>query len=362
MSEAGGTEARGAAAPERVDDLLVDTLRALGAPRRLIPILLVSIPLVAAQHSLSRDPLAMPLGVLMCLCFAFGAPYLWRRYMPEGTWRKGLVRVATYGLVGAVIVGVLGVLIPRLLGVGATFLTGRESLTVSLALFWVGGWGLGRDIELERRLERERARAEALAREAERAQLLALRAHLDPHFLFNTLNAIAEWCREDGAVAEAAVLRLSSMLRTILAGVHLAAWPLARELELCRDLFELHKIRDPDRFLAEVVAPEAASIERAEVPPMILLPLAENAIKHGPAAGHPGPVVLTVTIDDARITATIENPGRYAGPRPGGEGLPTIDKRLALAYDGAASWTIRAVDGRTVATVTMPRRGPALAV
>ena len=54
-----------------------------------------------------------------------------------------------------------------------------------------------------------------LERAAERAQLLALRAHLDPHFLFNTLNAIAEWCRQDGEIAERAVLQLSSMLRAM---------------------------------------------------------------------------------------------------------------------------------------------------
>src|SRR4030095_12586183 len=57
-----------------------------------------------------------------------------------------------------------------------------------------------------------------LGRGAERAELLALRSPLDPHFLFNTLNAIAEWCREDGEIAERAVMRLSAMLRTVLAG------------------------------------------------------------------------------------------------------------------------------------------------
>ena len=58
-----------------------------------------------------------------------------------------------------------------------------------------------------------------MQRDAESARLLALKNHLDPHFLFNTLNAIAEWCRTDGEVAERAVLQLSSMLRVILEGV-----------------------------------------------------------------------------------------------------------------------------------------------
>jgi two-component system, LytTR family, sensor histidine kinase AlgZ len=328
--------------------LLRHTLGAVLGPRRLVPIVLVSVPLVAAQHSLSRDPLAMPLGVVLCLAFALLAPWLWRLLAP-----RGAVGLLTYGTAGLVVIGTLGLVVPRLLGLGATLLTGRESIVVTLALFWVGGWGLGRDIELEAGLARERARAEALAREAERAQLLAVRNHLDPHFLFNTLNAIAEWCRTDGEVAERAILQLSSMLRTILAGVPLAAWPLQRELALCRDLFALHLIRDPDMF-SLVVDGDPGDIH---VPPLILLPLAENSIKHGPAAGHRGEVRLTVARTDV-VSITLDNPGPYRGPRDGGEGVPTVHKRLALAYAGRASLTLAATPTGTRATMILPTAPP----
>ncbi len=100
-----------------------------------------------------------------------------------------------------------------------TFLTTRPALVVCIALFWAGGWGLGRDIDFEQRLDLERERARAALESAEHARLLAVAHHLDPHFLFNTLNAIAEWCREDGAVAEAAILRLSALLRSIMDGI-----------------------------------------------------------------------------------------------------------------------------------------------
>jgi signal transduction histidine kinase len=337
--------------------LLADTLAALGAPRRLIPILLVSAPLVAAQHSLSRDALALPLGVLMCVTFVLVAPYLWRRLRPVGDDPRRWLGLVVYGAAGLLLVGFLGIVVPKALGVGATFLTGRESMAVSLALFWVGGWGLGRDIELERRFERERERADGLAREAERAQLLALRSHLDPHFLFNTLNAIAEWCREDGAVAEAAILRLSTMLRTILAGAQLPQWPLRREIDLCRDVFELHRIRDPGRFVSRIEVD--AEVEGMSLPPMLLLPAVENAIKHGPAAGHVGEVVLSVRRADNGCVITIRNPGRFGGRRPGGEGVPMIERRLALAYDGAASLRIEAEEDGTVATIAVPTSAPA---
>ena len=211
-----------AAAPE--PSIIRSTLRALLQPRRLIPILLVSASLVAAQASYSHDPLAIPLGIAMCLAFVLVAPVSWRVLFPDrldlshggdppaalrrhrrgrGAGRSASSRRACSAWARRCS--------PR-----------RRAWSSALALFLVGGWGLGRDIGSRASLARASARGGALAREAERAQLLALRAHLDPHFLFNTLNAIAEWCREDGETAERAVLQLSAMLRTVLAGVRAA--------------------------------------------------------------------------------------------------------------------------------------------
>ena len=195
-----------------------------------------------------------------------------------------------YAFVGATLVLGIGRGLPDLVGAGQTFLTSKPSLAVCVALFWVGGWGLARDIELEEHLTRERARVEALEREADHAQLLALRSHLDPHFLFNTLNAIAEWCRADGVVAEKAIVQLSSMLRTMMTGIQSTTWPLAKEIELATALFAMHAIRDPSAFTVRLELPEP--LPDVDVPPMLLLPLAENAMKHGPLARHKGEVVL----------------------------------------------------------------------
>ena len=166
-----------------------------------------------------------------------------------------------------------------------------------------------------------------LAREAEGAQLLALRSHLDPHFLFNTLNAIAEWCREDGETAERAVMRLSAMLRTVLAGVRASTWPLAEELALLDTLFELHRLRDPDRVRVTRHLPEP--LPDVAVPPMLLLPLAENAVKHGPAAGHAGEIVLT-----ARTPPTTSWSCRSRTPAPTGAGA----RAAAASKSSSAGW------------------------
>jgi hypothetical protein len=333
------------------------TLRSLLAPQRLIPIVLVSVPMVLIQGRYSRDRFAVALAVAMCILFVLVAPVSWRILFPgQVALAQGVVRLFLYGATGTGIVLSLGVAVPRLLGMGRTFLTQPETLLVCLTFYLVGGWGLGRDIGQERVLAREQARAAQLAREVERTHLLAIRSHLDPHFLFNALNAIAEWCREDGRVAEQAVLQLSSMLRCILDGVHSAAWPLSRELELVRDLFAMHLLRDPSLF--ELSVEVAPGLGEVPVPPMILLPLAENAVKHGPAAGHRGAIALGVRAEGGQLVITLANPGAYRGPREGSAGLPTLARRLHLAYGGQARLSITGSGERTVAELVVPLGGP----
>jgi two-component system sensor histidine kinase AlgZ len=314
------------------------------------------VPLTIIQDAYSSDPFAVPLALALCASFLLVGPALWRALFPMDRPHKGpwLLRVALYAAAGATVVLVIGRVIPDLAGAGRTFLTTTPSLAVSTALFWVGGWGLARDIELEEHLRHERARSEALEREAEHAQLLALKSHLDPHFLFNTLNAIAEWCREDPLVAEKAIVQLSAMLRTMLTGITETSWPLAKELELADALFELHAIRDPTLFTVERSMPDP--LPSVDVPPMVLLPLTENAMKHGPLARNKGTIVLRVTERDGAVCIELSNPGAYTGPREGGSGLPIVHKRLALAFDSRASLIIEA-DGadRTRAVVTLPK-------
>jgi two-component system, LytTR family, sensor histidine kinase AlgZ len=335
------------------EGLGLGTLRALAVPRRLVPILIVVIPLVVLQARLSSDRRAGWIGLLLCLAFLLVAPPSYRLLFPRGVeLPRDVLRLALYGVIGAGVISLFGVFLPDLFSMRPTLMTARSSLVVCLALFFVGGWGLGRDIDMEARLEHEQARARLLAREAEHAQLLALRSHLDPHFLFNTLQAIAEWCREDGEVAERAVLQLSSMLRAMLAAVKSSCWPLGSELELLASLFELHLLREPTLFELRVDVPEA--LRAAPIPTLLLLPLAENAVKHGPAAGFRGRIEIVAREDGGRLVITLANPGPYRGPRPGSDGVPMVERRLALAYEGRAELRISGGEGRTEARLTVP--------
>ncbi len=338
--------------------LLRSTLLALLAPRRLLPILVVAIPLVLAQDHYSSydEPMAGPLGVAMCMAFFLFAPLTWRAlFQGETSTRRTFTepfgRLIVFAVAGAGTVAIVGSILPDLFGMQPTLMTQGRSLLVSIALFLVGGYGLGRDIDMERSLHAERKRADDMTLAAERAQLLALRNHLDPHFLFNTLNAIAEWCREDGEVAERATLQLSDMLRTIMQGTRVPAWPLEQELDLVRTLFALYRIRDPERFVLELEMKEP--LPRVEVPPMLLLPVVENAIKHGPAASNRGAVEVRVHATD-RLSIEVENPGAFKGPRAGGEGLGLVEKRLQHVYGDLAQFTIAAEGGRTRACLHLP--------
>jgi two-component system sensor histidine kinase AlgZ len=343
-----------------IRDVVRETLRGLAQPRRLVPIALVSASLIFAQGSFSPMRLAVPVAVLTCVVFVLVAPLAFRLLFPQDDGLRFVaLRLVTYLALAVAVNVTIEVYVPRWLGIRWSFLSDPVSVAVSVALFLAGGWGLGRDLGFEASLARERARAAAFAKEAEAAQLLALRAHFDPHFLFNTLNAIAEWCREDGETAEKAILALSSMLREVLRGVRAPSWPLERELGLLDALFSLHAIRDPQAFTIDRAIDPA--VKSLPVVPLLFLPLAENAVKHGPAAGRRGVIQVRASVAAGALRVEIENPGPYAGPRAGSDGLPLVLRRLAAAYGDEAWLVIGPAPGdgdRTRVSVTIPSTGP----
>lgn len=337
--------------------LWLDTLRALAQPRRAIPILLVSTPLVAAQGWFSRgNTWATGLGVAMVMLFIAVGPWSWRALFPatRAVDHRPL-RLLAYAALGAV-PAVLGDAAPTFMGLPETFLTRGINTAVVVAFFWVGGWGLARDIDQEQGLARQTARAERLQAEVERAQLLAVKAHLDPHFLFNTLNAIAAWIHEDPEIAEQAVLDLARILREVLGGLHAPAWALSRELALARDVWALHRLRDPDWFTVSWTVQDG--LEDVPIPPMLLLPLIENAITHGPAKGHRGEVGLDVRAAGDDVVVTVTNPGPLGPARHGGQGIAMVRRRVALACGDGYGLDLVEREGRVVATLRLPRSGP----
>jgi hypothetical protein len=314
------------------------TLSALAAPRRSVPIALVVASLVGVQLYYSGDARTALIPGGMAVAFCALAPWSWRVLLRSKT---SPMRMGLYALEALAAVAVFGVALPVALALGPTFLTDAGSLVIAGVLYAIGGWGLGRDIELESNLEHTRHKA--------------VRTHLDPHFLYNTLNAIAEWCAEDPRVAEEATLRLGQMLRAIVEGLERVSWPLAREVALVEDLLELHRIRDAEAFTVAIDVDPA--VTTAEVPPMLVVSLVENAVKHGPRAGHRGVIALRIADAAGGVHVTVENPGPFApAPAHAGRGLASVHARLALAYGRAARFAIAATATGTRATIELPAR------
>ncbi|HEX5520365.1 MAG TPA: histidine kinase, partial [Longimicrobiaceae bacterium] len=162
--------------------------------------------------------------------------------------------------------------------------------------------------------EREVARAQLEAQLAQ-AQLQALKVQIQPHFLFNTLHAIASLVREDPPRAERTVEQLSEMLRTTLTHHQTQEVTLREELETLRPYLEIEKLRLGERLSVELDV-EAAT-HGALVPHLLLQPLVENAIRHGISPRRrPGWVKVEVgSGPDGTLRLVVEDNGRgMSGP------------------------------------------------
>ncbi len=182
----------------------------------------------------------------------------------------------------------------------------------------------------------ERHAAE-LAVKAQEAQVRALRYQINPHFLFNTLNAIAALVRDAPAKAEEMVVQLSDFFRRSLSVNPMEEVTLAREVDLQRLYLEIERTRFPDRLRLEVALDAGAA--EARVPALLLQPLVENAVKHG-VARSPAPTCVRIRarVDGPVLEIVVENDAVAQGTASGGEkvGLRNVAERLRSLYGSEA--------------------------
>jgi hypothetical protein len=196
---------------------------------------------------------------------------------------------------------------------------------------WAGVWVSAQAMRRFRQGELSRLRAEA-ARSA--LEFDALRARLNPHFIFNALNNLRALINEDTERARDLVTRLSNTLRHALDHGSTRSVTLARELEVVDDYLEIEKVHYEDRLQVDrTIAPDALG---AELPPMLLQLLVENAIKHGIArTPGGGRLSLQASREGDRLRLVVENPGRLEGETRGhGVGLAYLQSRLAQDRSG----------------------------
>ncbi len=213
--------------------------------------------------------------------------------------------------------------------------TPLEGVFLQFILLWIVfmGWSFGYFwLKTGMALHGE-ARVAALAvDEARRMELETLRARLDPHFLFNSLNAVATLIPTDPSAAIQMVRKMAEYLRYSLERRRSPLAFVSEEVSAARSYLEVERVRFGSRLVFDFEVD--AVVESREVPSFLLQPLVENAIKHGLHASEM-PMRLGVRISDRGETLCIlvENTGRLRGG-PDGVGLATLRRRLELHYPG----------------------------
>jgi two-component system, LytTR family, sensor histidine kinase AlgZ len=185
------------------------------------------------------------------------------------------------------------------------------------------------------RAENRVVESEYLASDAE---LKALRAKLNPHFLFNSLNSIAALTVIDGERAREMCVTLADFMRQSLTLGSRRSIPLSEEMALIRAYLSVEQVRFQDRMqVEESIEPGATSIE---VPPLLLQPLVENAVKHGVAAmAEAGWVRIDIASQNDIVNIVIENPIAEDAPVHAGtgQGLAIARRRLASYFGDDSS-------------------------
>jgi LytS/YehU family sensor histidine kinase len=344
----------------------------LARPGRLAAYLAVWVPLgvllaalLALQGALDWSD-ALLVAVPLAIAYGFLSLSAW--YVTGGSpvERVGAARVAVTAVLSSFLSAAVWLLLARgwmglivsltrRADVPGSFRTGAPTLFgfgFLLYLLAMAVSYLAAAFTASRDAERRGLELQVLAREAE---LRALRAQIDPHFLFNSLQSISALTAVDAAAARRMCLLLADFLRETLAFGARQRIPLASELSLAQRFLAIEQVRFGQRLRVDVESPAAAM--DVDLPPLVLQPLVENAVTHGIAhALDGGTVRIRAERRAVSLLLTVENPcdaDRPAG-RGTGLGLRNVRERLRSEYGDDASLETEERDGRFVARLELP--------
>ena len=176
-------------------------------------------------------------------------------------------------------------------------------------LLYVAILAVGHLLESRERLARQQTETARLNEQLSSRRLEALRRQIEPHFLFNTLNAIAGLVREErNDAAVSMIAGLSDFMRGVLDDSHRQQAPFGDELEFLQKYLDIQKMRLGDRLRLDVQVP--AELLAAHVPSLILQPMVENAIKHGISKrAQGGEIRIAAVRDNGMLTLSVYNDG-----------------------------------------------------
>lgn len=230
-------------------------------------------------------------------------------------------------------------------------------LVANLSVVFAAWEGIYFGIHFFRRQQREETERWKLEAALASAELGALKAQMNPHFLFNCLNGLRGLVVEDPARAQNVITRLASILRYSLQSGSTPTVTLERELQTVDDYLDLEAIRFEDRLnVRREIDPATLS---AQVPPMIVQTLVENAIKYG-VSRYPdaGEIVISSRLQNGEVILSITNNGEIEqNSESTGLGLKNATERLRRLFGNSASISLaQSAQGLVTAMIRVPEQ------
>jgi two-component system sensor histidine kinase AlgZ len=331
-----------------------------------IVVVLVLVAIAVASQLVEWRALGWaPIVLFTFVGTAFGGAYLLvqkllvERLEPAARgWRRSVIRPA------AAIVVIVAVFAATEFAARWTAIMGAH-LDATRRNFYLAGFCVtvaaaiidSRHQQLRRRARELELREERARRQATHAELSALRARTDPHFLFNSLNTVAGLIEEDPRKASEAVERLAGLFRYALDGSRRESVRFGEEVRAVETYLAFETLRFGDRFTWRLDVDR--ELLDAEVPPLFLQPLVENAVIHA-AAQQRGAARVEVRAarHDGRLRVEVEDDGGGMGSsrvRGSGTAMTELRERLELLYGGGASLRVGSgAMGGVLVTMELP--------
>lgn len=263
-----------------------------------------------------------------------------------------VVAVLQLGIYRTVLEGLRGASVPPL------FVMLAAGWHINLLIYWIVA-GVTVGVLIRSRLADREIASLQLEKSLSAARSAALRAQLQPHFLFNTLNAISALVRDEPRTAERIIARLGDLLRVLLDRHGVADVSFAEDLNATAIYLEIEKLRMGDRLsIMQTIASDALG---ARVPDLLLQPLVENAIRHGlsPLARGGEIRISASRQDDKLIIEVADNGGGFAADQ-GHEGIGLANTRERIAhFSGGVSGcgvNVATSDNGSIVTLRLPWR------
>jgi len=336
---------------------------------RLVARLCLAFSVLGAMYKFGAKPdmhlwrvmvTANALGFMTCM----GLVMIWfnhTKYVHLG--KKTLAKQITLAALGGLLVGVLVVMMRG--GGSWTNLVDRLPATMigvafGMLMLLIPGTALAmirsRHHELLTAQLTQEAEQARLARELSETQLRLLRAQIEPHFLFNTLGAVQQLAQEGAPKAAELTAHLIDFLRASTSDMRCEQVSLDTELGLVASYLGVMQIRLGERLRFSIDLPPA--LADTQVPSMLVLTLAENAIKHGIEPSlRGGEIAVTVREEGGRIRVQVRDSGVGMSDTPGnGTGLENLRHRLRLAYGDAACLLLSEAEPGLLAEIVVPRK------